>query len=120
MSSSAFPLRAMRRILFCLTLCSAAAAVSAQHPALSPTADMTIVVNSGVLHYSSISIPAGVTVRFMAPGLGWLSVPGMPAVVLCDGDAIVHGTLSVAGNGSNEIAAGWVTTVGDVATLPSV
>ncbi|MCA8977233.1 MAG: hypothetical protein KDC98_21100 [Planctomycetes bacterium] len=77
---------------------------------LAPTSDTTITVSGAMLHYSSIHIPAGVTVRLVAPGFGWTSVPGMPAVVLCDGDAIVHGTLSVSGNTTSEYPAGWVTT----------
>ncbi|MGE3171705.1 MAG: hypothetical protein AB7O97_03705 [Planctomycetota bacterium] len=89
-------------------LCGAAA-VRAQHPALSPTSDITIVV-SGPLHYSSILVPAGVTVRFTAPGFGSSSVPGMPAVVFCDGDAIVHGTLLLEGDIINDRPAGFVYT----------
>ena len=75
-------------------LCAAAVART-QVPPLAPTTDTSIVVN-GPLHYSSILVPAGVTVRFVLP-LGW-PPPFLPAVVLCDGDAIVHGTLSVAGD----------------------
>lgn len=94
-----------RALLAAVPLCTAAA-VRAQHPPLAPTSDTTIVVPFGALHYSLIHIPAGVTVKFIAPG----GVPGMPAVVLCDGDAIVHGTLSVAGDIINDLPAGWVTT----------
>ncbi len=71
-----------------------AAAVRGQAPALAPTSDVSIVVN-GLLHYSAILVPTGVTVRFVLP-LG-SPPPFRPAVVLCDGDAICHGTLSVAG-----------------------
>jgi hypothetical protein len=88
----------------------ALSAVRAQNPPLTPTADTTIVVPSGALHYSSILIPAGVTVKFVAPGFGPSSVTGMPAMVLCDGDAIVHGILSLAGDPINDRPAGWVTT----------
>ena len=59
----------------------------AQYPALAPTSN-TVISTSGPLHYSSILIPAGVTVRFTGTA---------PAVVSCDGDCIVHGTLSAAG-----------------------
>ena len=99
----------MRTVLALLSLC-APIAVRAQYPPLAPTADTTIVVPSGVLHYSSIHVPAGVTVRFVAPGFGSSSVPGRPAVVLCDGDAIVHGTLSLTYDLINARPAGWVTT----------
>jgi hypothetical protein len=87
--------------------------LAAQHPALAPTVDTTIVVTGGVLHYSTIHVPAGVSVRFEAPGWGSQSTPGIPAIVVCDGDAIVHGSLSVStapfGSGQGW-PAGWVTT----------
>lgn len=63
-------------------------ALTAQAPALNPTSNVTI-PSGGVLHYSSILIPAGVTVQFAG---------NAPAIVQCDGDCIVLGTLSVAAN----------------------
>lgn len=70
--------------------------VAAQYPVLAPTANMTILVSSTTpLHYSSILIPAGVRVLFVAPGNAAYPTFGLPAVVICDGDALVHGTLSV-------------------------
>jgi hypothetical protein len=98
------------RALLSVVALSSAVSLRAQFPPLSPTTNMTIVVPSGMLHYSSIYIPLGVTVRFVAPGFGPLSVPSMPAVVLCDGDATVHGTLWLAGDIINDRPAGWVTT----------
>ena len=86
------------------------AAPNAQPPVLAPTANTTITVGAGPLHYASIDIPVGVTVRFVPPTSGSGPVPGMPAVILCDGDATVHGTLSVAGNGTGAYPAGYVTT----------
>lgn len=83
----------LRTLIAVFPLCAAAAA-RAQHPPLAPTTDTSIVV-SGPLRYSSILVPVGVTVRFVLPVV-W-PPPFRPAVVLCDGDAIVHGTLSVAG-----------------------
>jgi hypothetical protein len=79
-----------------------------QHPPLTPTVNTTIVVPVGELHYSSIDIPIGVTVRFVAPGFGGLSIPGMPAIVRCDGDANVRGTISLTGVTINDRPAGWV------------
>lgn len=64
-------------------------ALAAQFPVLAPTSNTTI-ATGGSLHYSSILIPAGVTVQFTG---------GAPAVVRCDGDCIVHGTLSAAAVG---------------------
>lgn len=51
------------------------ASVGAQHPVLAPTSDTTIVVSTAALHYSAITIPAGVTVRFVAL-LTFLWAPG--------------------------------------------
>jgi hypothetical protein len=106
-----------RAMLLVVSLCSAAAG-GAQNPPLAPTSDTTIVVPSGALHYTSVLIPAGVTVKFVAPGFGPGSLPGMPAMVLCDGDAIIHGTLSLTGDSTNTRPAGWVTTgQGAIGTL---
>jgi hypothetical protein len=74
---------------------------SAQHPVLAPTSNTVITAGASPLHYSAIQIPAGVTVRFVCPA-GW-PTPFTPAVVHCDGDAIVHGTLSVDGGYTNGV-----------------
>ncbi len=96
--------------LLAVSILSTIDLVNGQIPALAPTTDATIVVPIGVLRYSTIQIPTGVTVRFVAPGFGGLSVTGMPALVICDGDAIVHGTLWLAGDPINDRPAGWVLT----------
>ena len=62
----------------------------AQVGPLNPTASTVIHVPAGGLHYSSINIPAGVVVNFME--IGGAGV--LPAVIRCDGDAVVDGTLS--------------------------
>lgn len=94
--------------------CLATGGLAAQAPVLAPVVDTTIVVGSTPLHYSAVMIPAGVTVRFVAPGIGPASIPGMPAIVRCDGDAVIDGVMSVGGlsliSASNTRAAGWVTT----------
>ena len=77
----------MRLVSLAPTLLSVVSALPAQPQPLAPTSNITI-TTGGTLHYSSILIPAGVTVRFDGAA---------PAVVRCDGDCIVHGTLSVAG-----------------------
>lgn len=102
-----------RALLALLVLC--VALLRAQPQPLAPTANLTIVVPAGPLHYSSIHIPAGVDVRFVAPTVGSMSVPGMPAVILCDGDAIVHGSLTLAYSLNNDRPAGWVHTGSGVA-----
>ncbi|MCB9880014.1 MAG: hypothetical protein H6835_20675, partial [Planctomycetes bacterium] len=79
----------------------------AQALPLAPTADTIVPVSTSSLHYSSIDVPAGVTVWFVAAG------PDLPAVVVCDGDVSVRGTLSLSltsfpsGPG---LPAGWVAT----------
>lgn len=66
----------------------------AQHPPLAPTSNVTIVV-TGPLHYSSITVPAGVSVRFVLPTGTQSPVPA--TLVLCDGAATVNGILDVSG-----------------------
>ncbi len=78
----------MRLVSLATTLLSVVSALPAQPQPLAPTSNITISTGS-TLHYSSILIPAGVTVTFAGTAA---------AVVRCDGDCIVHGTLSVAGN----------------------
>ena len=103
--------RGMDVMLALASLSIPAAMIRAQPPALAPTANTTIFAPmSGALHYSSIDVPAGVTVQFRAPGAGGTGQPGKPAIVLCDGDAIVHGTLFLAGDNLFGRPAGFVTT----------
>ena len=59
-----------RRRLALFSLLLVSVEVGAQHPVLAPTSNTTIVVTSAPLRYSSITVPAGVTVRFVAPGFG--------------------------------------------------
>lgn len=78
----------------------------AQNPVLAPTADVTIFVTAATMRYSSISIPAGVTVRFAQPATTYPPFLLLTyAAIECDGDAVVHGTLSVAGDMQNGY--GW-------------
>ena len=81
-----------RGLLFLPTAAAWLSALQAQPPALAPTSS-TMIATGGSLHYSSILIPAGVTVQFTGVA---------PAVVLCDGDCIVHGTLSAAAIGTTD------------------
>ncbi len=92
-SSRSWRMRGVR-IPLTVALCSATV-VQSQAPPLTPTIDTTIIVPNGALHYSSMFVPTGVTVRFVRPTI-W-PPPLMPAVIICDGDSIVHGTVSVAG-----------------------
>lgn len=70
--------------------------------ALAPNVDTEVPLPSdGVLQYSSITIPAGVTVRFRRNTLN------TPVTILVSGDATIAGTLSVDGeNGADANGAG--------------
>lgn len=85
------PVDAIRILLRCAFVGLLSAGVSAQVGPLNPTVSTVIPVPAGGLHYSSINIPAGVVVNFME--IGGAGV--IPAVIRCDGDAIVDGALSV-------------------------
>ncbi|ODS24407.1 hypothetical protein AB835_03660 [Candidatus Endobugula sertula] len=70
--------------------------------ALAPTADTIITVpDNGILQYTSITIPEGVTVRF-ADGSG----PGNPPVtILVQGDATINGNIDIRGVDGNQLTA---------------
>jgi hypothetical protein len=63
------------------------------HGALAPTADVTLDTgaNGGVFQFTSIAIPAGVTVHLIGPN---------PARLLCQGAVTIAGTLEGDGQGS--------------------
>lgn len=64
----------------------------AQPPVFVPMSNTTL-STSASLHFSSIFVPPGVTVQFTGTA---------PAIVQCDGDCIVQGTLSAAAVGSTD------------------
>jgi len=80
------------RVRTVLLLTALLSTLPAQPQPLAPTSNLTI-TTGGTLHYSSILIPAGVTVQFTGTA---------PAVVQCDGDCIVNGTLSAAAIGATD------------------
>lgn len=63
---------------------------SGVHGALAPTANLTLdtTANGGVFEFTSITIPAGVTVRLVGPN---------PAILLCRGPVTIAGTLDASG-----------------------
>jgi hypothetical protein len=69
----------------------------AQAQPLAPTSDMFIMV-SGPLHYSAIDIPPNVTVSFVQTSRPVGSQFSYPALIRCDGDAVIRGSISVAGS----------------------
>jgi hypothetical protein len=70
--------------------------IDAQVQPLVPTSDTFINV-TGPLRYSRIAIPAGVKVSFGIANVNW-PVPFIPAVIQCDGDVQIDGTVSVEGD----------------------
>lgn len=68
--------------------------------AFAPTANTTVTLPpDGVLHYTTISIPSGVTVSFAK------NAANTPVTMLATGDVTIAGTLNLAGeNGRNAIA----------------
>lgn len=70
----------MAQMLAVVVVGLVATALQAQSP-LARTSDTAIVV-TGPLHYSSIAIPAGVTVKFVLPAI--LPIPFTPAVLKCE------------------------------------
>lgn len=69
----------------------------------NPTANTTVQLpDDGILHYSSVNVPSGVTVTFAKPASGL-----NPAVhILSMGDIIVTGAISVDGKDGNTVAPG--------------
>jgi hypothetical protein len=74
---------------------------------LSPTASTTITLPaSGIFNYTTVNIPAGVTVKFVRNPAG----PSLPAILLATGDVTIAGIIDVSGGDSLPINTG---TVGD-------
>lgn len=68
--------------------------------ALRPTEDVTITMPiDGMLQYSAINIPAGITVRFMNNPDG----PVTPATILVQGDATINGVIDISGRSGNDV-----------------
>ena len=75
---------------------------------LSPTVNTEVVLPaSGLLNYTSINIPTGVTVTFRK------NATNTPVVLLVSGDATIAGTLNVSGKSSADVGAGGTGTIGD-------
>lgn len=76
--------------------------------ALAPAVNTEVVLPaSGVLNYTSINIPTGVTVTFRK------NVTNTPAVLLVSGDAVIAGTINVNGAASASVGAAGDGVVGD-------
>jgi hypothetical protein len=88
----------MHRLAPLLLLCW----LPAQNPPLTPTSNLVLDTGptQGVFAFSTIAIPAGVTVSFRG---NW------PVQIRCDGDARIDGQLDVDAAGSTS-GPGWVTT----------
>ncbi|MBX9640497.1 MAG: hypothetical protein K2X97_12425 [Mycobacteriaceae bacterium] len=76
--------------------------------ALAPTVNTEVVLPpSGVLNYTTINIPSGVTVTFRK------NVTNTPVVLLVSGDATIAGTINVSGATSVAVGAAGNGSVGD-------
>ena len=76
--------------------------------ALAPAVNTEVVLPaSGVLNYTSINIPTGVTVTFRK------NVTNTPAVLLVSGDAVIAGTINVNGAASAPVGAAGDGVLGD-------
>jgi hypothetical protein len=71
--------------------------------AFNPTANTTVTVPaSGIFNYTTVNIPAGVTVKFVRNPAG----PSLPAILLATGDVTIAGTIDVSGGDSLPSGAG--------------
>ena len=69
--------------------------------ALSPVADVGIAMPpGGILNYTTINIPANVTVSFFS------DTSNAPAVLLVQGDAVIDGTIDLSGKDGADAASG--------------
>lgn len=76
--------------------------------ALTPAVNTQVTLPpSGVLNYTQINIPAGVTVTFLR------NTTNTPVVLLVAGDATIAGTLDVSGTASTATGAGGDGNIGD-------
>jgi hypothetical protein len=81
--------------------------------AFSPTASTTITLPaSGIFNYTTVNIPAGVTVKFVRNPAN----PSAPAILLATGDVTIAGTIDVSGGDSLSTGQG---TTGD-RTAPGI
>ena len=76
--------------------------------ALTPTVNTEVVLPpSGVLNYTNINIPVGVTVTFKK------NVTNTPVTLLVQADATIAGTIDVSGKNSTDVGAGGSGNIGD-------
>ena len=70
--------------------------------AFAPTADTVVQLPAnGVLNYTTVNIPTGVTVTFKG------NAANTPVYILATGDVTIAGALSVSGLAGNALAPGW-------------
>jgi hypothetical protein len=90
----------------CLVFCSAAYATfnsgsTGTDGPFNPTASMEVVLPpDGVLNYTTVDIPAGVTVTFKK------NAANTPVFMLATGDVNIAGTIDVAGKGATSLVPG--------------
>lgn len=79
--------------------------------AFSPTVNTVVALPpSGIFNYTSVNIPAGVTVKFLR------NTTNTPVVILATGDVTIAGTLDVSGTSSANVGAAGDGALGDDGT----
>ena len=76
--------------------------------ALSPTVNTLVQIPpSGILNYTTVNIPVGVTVTFRK------NATNTPVILLVSGDATIAGTVNISGNESKNVGAAGDGNIGD-------
>jgi len=76
--------------------------------ALTPTVNTTVTLPpSGIFNFTSVTIPSGVTVKFLK------NATNTPVVILATGDVTIGGTLDVSGGSSPGVGSGGNGATGD-------
>jgi len=76
--------------------------------AFSPTVNTTVTLPpSGIFNYTTVTIPAGVTVTYLR------NTTNTPVVILASGDVAIAGTLSVSGTNGADVGAAGTGNQGD-------
>lgn len=76
--------------------------------ALTPTVNTTVTLPpSGIFNFTSVTIPSGVTVKFLR------NTTNTPVVILATGDVTIGGTLDVSGGSSPGVGSGGDGVTGD-------
>jgi len=68
--------------------------------AFNPSSNTTVTLPAnGILNYTTVTIPAGVTVRYVRDP----ALPNVPAIILATGDVTIAGTIDVSGESALQV-----------------